>query len=364
MKVLILGGTGAMGKSLVQILANQNMNVYVTSRKKHSNFDRIHYLQGNAHDIDFLKYVLREKYDVIVDFMSYSKKEFEERVEFLLKSTGQYIFLSSCRVYAPTDEIITEESPRLLDVCDDEEYLATSEYALEKAREEDILLANSKVNWTIIRPTVTYNEDRLQLGSFEMQNWIYRITKGRTLLFPEELLDVSSPMTYGGDVALVISKLVGNSRALGEIIQIATSEVKTWREILEIYIEEFEECKGFRPKIIYTKNAEELAAILGRKWQLKYNRLYDRRFSCTKADRICNFAMEYISMENGLRKSLRKAMSKKLGFSNVHWVAEAYMDRVTKERTELSEINSNKEKIKYLIARYTPYFKWKYNIHK
>lgn len=76
--------------------------------------------------------------------------------------------MSSARVYARSaDRQITESSSRLLDICDDEEYLRTDDYALTKARQENMLFCAKTQNWTIIRPYITFSEIRLQLGVFE-----------------------------------------------------------------------------------------------------------------------------------------------------------------------------------------------------
>ena len=66
---------------------------------------------------------------------------------------------------------ITEETPRLLDVCKDADYLKTDEYALAKAREENILFCSGKKKRTIIHPYITYNTERLQLGAIEKDIW-------------------------------------------------------------------------------------------------------------------------------------------------------------------------------------------------
>lgn len=60
--------------------------------------------------------------------------------------------------------LINEETPRLLDMIKDEEYLNTDEYALSKARQENILHEAGCNNWTIIRPYITFSETRLHLG--------------------------------------------------------------------------------------------------------------------------------------------------------------------------------------------------------
>lgn len=88
----------------------------------------------------FLNEIIKlQSWDVIIDFMNYSTMQFKERYTLFLSSCHQYVFLSSARVYADTQPLISETSPRLLDVCKDAKYLKTDEYALSKAREEIIL---------------------------------------------------------------------------------------------------------------------------------------------------------------------------------------------------------------------------------
>lgn len=96
-------------------------------------------------------------------------------------------------------------------------YLATDEYALAKARQENILLTTNKKNWTIIRPYKTYNNNRLQLGMYEKEEWLYRLMMGKTLVFPNELKKRKTTLTYAADVAVAISELIENESAYGEI---------------------------------------------------------------------------------------------------------------------------------------------------
>ena len=169
MKILVLGGTGAMGKPVVKILGARGHRVDVTTRKaRNDEGDNIHYVVGNAHDMAFLENILNEKYDAILDFMVYKPEEFRDRYIKSLENTSQYVFLSSARVYADSpDALIEESSKRLLDISKDQEFLQTNEYSLAKAREENLLLKSDSRNWTIIRPYITYYDERLQLGVFE-----------------------------------------------------------------------------------------------------------------------------------------------------------------------------------------------------
>ena len=84
LKILLLGGTGAMGIHLSKILNNQGEDVYVTTRRERKGVG-ITYIQGNAHETAFLSDILRKyHFDVLIDFMIYNTSEFSDRVDLLL----------------------------------------------------------------------------------------------------------------------------------------------------------------------------------------------------------------------------------------------------------------------------------------
>ena len=58
MRILILGGTGAMGEPLTKKLVELNNSVFVTSRKPHKD-DKVRYFCGNAKDDSFLNNMMR-----------------------------------------------------------------------------------------------------------------------------------------------------------------------------------------------------------------------------------------------------------------------------------------------------------------
>lgn len=353
MRVLLLGGTGAMGTPIAKELSLKGYEVHITSRKQHTDNDNIKYLVGNAMDDEFVKGLLEKKYDVIVDFMIYTEEKLKKRIERFLKSCSQYVFLSSCRVYAPSHSLLTEESPRLLDVCDDEVYLKTNEYALAKAREENIIIKQKHNNWTIIRPSLTYNIGRLQLGSFEFHEWFSRVKNSKSIVFQHDLERIQVSMTHGDDVARAMALIIGNNKALGEVIQIASPENKSWKEILSIYLKALEEA-GISYTVKWQDDSRTVSKILNREWRRKYATIVDRSFDSSKADRICGMKIEYTPMEIGLSKCLRETIINN-NLLDVNIKLEAYLDRVSKERSVKTDCF--KEWLKYFILRYTPYFK-------
>ena len=351
MYILILGGTGAMGKPLVRMLSQENM-VYVTSRNVHSSTDHIKYFQGNAREEVFLRNILSiHHWDVVVDFMIRSEKELEELVSLLLDSTKQYIFISSARVYAETEGLITEKTPRLLEVSKDTEYLKTNEYALAKAREENILANSGRTNYTIIRPFITYNDQRLQLGVLEKENWLYRALHGRTIVFSDDVNCKLTTMTHGNDVAKGIVSIIGQEIALGETFHITFHNSLLWSEVLRIYIAVLERYMGNAKRIpvILTKKSPLLAQKM-RIYQLIYSRYFNCTFDNSKIARFCDIK-EFTPPEQGLASSLTNFLINP-NFSEIDWTIEAVSDRVAGEWSPLSEIGSNKDKIRYLIYRY------------
>ena len=120
-KILVIGGTGAMGVYLVPLLASLDYTVHVVSLDHVTSQDpAITYIKANAKDVTYLSELLRNLYYAIVYFMIYSTQEFLARHELLLGSTDHYIYLSIYSVYADSRIPLDPNSlPDFLDVSDD-----------------------------------------------------------------------------------------------------------------------------------------------------------------------------------------------------------------------------------------------------
>lgn len=361
MEILVLGGTGAMGVPTIKRLADKGFDVYVTSRTDHQSAnDKIHYIKGNAHDKEFLTALLERRYKAIIDFMIYDTAEFRERYGMLLSATDQYVFLSSARVYAKSDVPITESSPRLLDVVEDEEYKETAEYALEKARQEDILLGSGQSNWTIIRPYITYNNERMQLGAVEKEQWLYRALHGRSIVFSKDIAEKITTLTHGDDVADIITGLIGNPAAKGTVFHAVGSQTIAWQDVLRIYIEVLEKRLGRKVPVFMEDTSDRMSHIRGNKYQVRYDRMYDRIFDNIKVRRAVGKDIEFMPIEEGLNEVLNGFLDGSRRFGSMSWKLEAYFDRVSGEHTLLTEIKGWKNKFRYLVFRYTPYLDRQY----
>ena len=349
MKVLVTGGTGAMGGYLVKILSEAGNTVDVTTRqKRESSAENVRYIQGDAHNIDFIRKTLEAgSYDVFVDFMIYGTEDFRKRAEILTGGTGHYIFLSSSTVYADSPEPIKETSPRLLEASKDSVYLATDSYPLAKAREEDILFSGKAENFTIIRPYITYSTERLQLGVYEKESWLYRAIHGRPVVFSRDIAGKYTTMTYGHDVAGAIAGLAGRREAFGQAYHITADDSMKWSGIAEIYREVFADVTGREMEIVYIDRAIEDT------YQWKYDRMYNRRFDSSKIKEAVK-SFSPVSIREGLTKCLREFLTGRQVFRGINAANEARMDRIAGSFTSLKEFPAFRQKAKYFLYRYAP----------
>jgi nucleoside-diphosphate-sugar epimerase len=329
-KVLLLGGTGAIGVYLREILAQNGHEVYVTSRFAQAELGvgGIRFLQGNAHDLSFVERVLREVGpDAIVDFMTYASEEFALRYETFLRGTQHYLFLSSYRVFND-DKRITERSPRLLDTVQDERYLKTDEYALCKARSENCLRQSALGNWTIIRPGITYSRRRFQLGCLEANTLCFRSLAGLPVIMPSLMRGKETTLTWGRDVAMMISKLLLNQAAYSEDFNCATAEHHTWDFVADIYRREL-------GADIRDCSVEDYIKVIGNGAQVKYDRLFDRIIDNSKVlDATGLKQLDFKPLEEGLVNELEDFKSNPV-YQYPDVVLNARMDRLLGTRISL-----------------------------
>lgn len=299
-KILVLGGTGAMGRYLVPELLRLGFRVDVATLDAcASDQPGLRYITGDAKTPEMQARIAAENYDGIVDFLTYGTAEFESVYRTYLAHTGHYIFLSSCRVFADAPPI-TEQSPRLLDVSDDAEFLATDDYALYKAREEDILRRAPYRNWTIVRPATTYSTGRFQLVTLEADTLLYRMLTGKTVVLPEPAMQCPATLSWGGDVGVMIARLVHNPAAFGESVNVATAEHHTWAEIAAIY-------QSIHPFRFVTVPVDDYLNIIaeGAPWaryQLIYARMFRRITDNRKALALTGLTQQQLMpLADGLR---------------------------------------------------------------
>jgi len=323
MKILILGATGAMGKYLVPLLAESGYHVDAVALEKcPTPHPEITPIVGNVlEDRDFRTKLLAEPYDAIIDFMIYNTSRAADLLPEMVRNTGHYVFLSSYRVYADVEHPIRETSPRLIDVSPDVLLRNSDDYSIYKARGENILRSFAKRNWTIIRPAITYSLLRYQLVTLEASNTVGRAFAGKAVVLPEQARNVQGTMSWAGDVARMIAGLLFDQRAFGETFTVSTAEHHTWGEIAEYY----RDICGLRA--VWVDMEDYLRVKVSRpftirdRWQLVYDRLFDRIVDNTKI-------LEVTGMKQSELKPLYDGLEYEIGRCprDYPWIANPVMD--------------------------------------
>ena len=114
----------------------------------------------------------------------------------------------------------------------------------------------------------------------------------------EEMRRRQATMTWGGDVARMIARLVLNPKAYGEDFNCATSEHHSWDEICDIYREligsEVRDC-----------SIDDYVRIVGNSAQVRYDRLFDRILDNSKVLGVTGLKQnQLMPLRDGLLKEL------------------------------------------------------------
>ena len=278
-RILVLGATGAMGKYLVPRLAEMGFEVDAYSLDDaESNYPNVHYYKANVKELDVFREICARHYDGMVDFMIYSTPELIQFLPVAMANTGHYIYLSSYRAYSGKEVPVKETSPKFCDILDDRELHDSEDYSVYKGRGEHLVRSLPYMNWTIVRPAITYSLMRYQLVTLEAANTVGRAFAGKMVVLPAEAFAVQATMSWAGNVAEMIARLLFNEKAICEDFSVCTAEHRTWGEIAEYY----REICGL--KSIWVSAEDYLDCIApkdaawrkGARWQLIYDRLLPR----------------------------------------------------------------------------------------
>ena len=362
--ILVIGGTGNMGKPLVNSLVDGGHCVFVVCRKKVGEEETKKlengggkYFYGNAKDKSFMDGVLSNRFDAIVDFCIYKSDEFRERMHAFLDKTDQYVCLSTAAVYADIPTPKNESSPRYMEIDPPEEgTVKWNWYCYEKARIEDMLHNSGKRNWTIVRPGITMNANHIGWGMWWNDNWIGRVIRGQRVVVEKDMLDFRFSLSSGAQVASLIGSVIGNPQAMGDVFNVCSSEVWSWRELLEAYRRIFPK-HGLKLKVKYINSQKYMGKNAWNEYVYKRARLLDRVFDNTKIKSRLSSPMDGKSMaelledwtEAYIRNYKHPIVSND---GQLRQIVE--IDKLAGDCSPRRDFCSSRMYLKYLIMRYCP----------
>lgn len=179
---------------------------------------------------------------------------------------------------------------------------------------------------------------------------IEQTLNNRPIIFCKDINDKVTTLSSGFDVSLAISHIVGNVNANGEIFHITSQENVKWSEILQTYLDVIEDYLGTRPNVIL-QDVEEFYKWQPARYQIEYDRLYDRKFDNSKISNTLK-VINFLKTLPGLAKCLC-AFLENPKFKDINWRAEAAKDKLVNTRASIMEPHSVKQKTIYFINRNT-----------
>ena len=158
MKILVMGGTRFVGKSLVKKLILQNHDVDIFTRGNNPNPKGTNLIKGDRNNIEAILQLKNNKYDIIFDISGRELNQTKILIENINENFDRYVYVSSAGVYKDSNELpINEKDP--IDIGSRH----IGKYETEK------WLIDNKIPFTSFRPTYIYGPGNYN----KIENWFF-----------------------------------------------------------------------------------------------------------------------------------------------------------------------------------------------
>jgi nucleoside-diphosphate-sugar epimerase len=228
MKVLFIGGTGNISSSVSRLSLQKGVELFHLNRGTRQGLDGVNNLNADIRNSEHTKKMLAgHNWDVVVNWIAFTREDILRDVELFERKTGQYVFISSASVYQkpPVNYLITESTPLKNPFW---------EYSRNKIACEDLLMMLYRERdfpFTIVRPSHTYNSViPVALGGWEEYTVVDRMKKGLPVVVHGDGTSLWTE-THSDDFAKGLVGLLGNQHAIGEAFHITSDEVLSWNQI-------------------------------------------------------------------------------------------------------------------------------------
>jgi uncharacterized protein YbjT (DUF2867 family) len=222
--ILYIGGTGQISLSCVHASVAAGHKVSVLNRGKTSIDlpDGVESIMGEVGPADGYSNLAGRRFDVVCQYRAFLAGQVQRDIDTFTGKTDQYVFISSASAYQKPAHhyIITERTPL------ENPYW---QYSRDKIACEAMLRTQSKLPWTIVRPSHTVRTGMpIQIGNADEA--IRRMMAGKPVVVTGDGTSLWT-LTRCGDYAVPFVRLLGNSRALNDDFQITNDRSFTWDQI-------------------------------------------------------------------------------------------------------------------------------------
>jgi nucleoside-diphosphate-sugar epimerase len=236
MNVLFIGGTGIISTACTELAVARGLDVTLLNRSKRGPIPGAKTITADLADPAGTARALSGKtWDSVVDFVSFTPADIENRLALFKGKVGQFVFISSASAYQKplTDYLVTESTPLANPMWDYSRNKIACEELLNKAYRGDAFPI------TIIRPSLTFGNTCVPLA---INSWlksytaIDRMRKGQPVIIPGDGLTLWT-ITHNSDFAKGLIGLLGHPGSIGHPFHITSDEALTWNQIYELTAE-------------------------------------------------------------------------------------------------------------------------------
>jgi nucleoside-diphosphate-sugar epimerase len=237
--VLLIGGSGFMGRHAAPALLAAGHRVSVLSRGQREEISGVETLIADRADAASLAEALEgRRFDLAVDFLAYGAADIERLLLVPHAALGRYVMISTGQVYLVTQRA---EPPYVEDdvdgpLCPEPEPGTPDHdewsYGVRKRRAERALLGlrgSHGVRGLALRLPIVQGEGD---GSLRLWAYLERLLDGGPLLLPDGGRQLTRHL-YAGDVARALVWLAEHHEPRAACYNLAQPELVTLRELLE-----------------------------------------------------------------------------------------------------------------------------------
>ena len=352
--ILLLGGTGTLSSAVMHEALHKGYSVTIMNRgiRKKNVPNGVEQLTCDFKNGAALESIFTDrKFDVIVDFLSRKKEDIERVYPIFSTKCQQYIFISSACVYrrALNDFPILETSP-----MPNNDW----QYNIEKYECEKKLIELSRIKdsvYTIIRPYITYDDERIPLGLTPSYHYhrtiIERLREGKPWFVWDEGRAITT-LTHTDDFAQAMVGLFLNINAYNEDFHITSGYQCTQLELVELLFNKL----GLCPNIISFGTSEIVNTLPEYRGLLMGDRSLDAVFDNSK---IIN-AVPGLSFDIDIEQGIERILNYWAASSNYDYDYrfDAKIDRLIGKCTKVNYIryrdDSSNSRFVYYCYRYLP----------
>lgn len=229
MKVLVIGGSYFLGRVFV-MLASKEHELTLINRGTYSmsQFGVTEY-KLDRNDIEALKQIPKEDYDVVVDFCAYNPNEVKKVITYLPGNIQKYVLISTADVYERGIEGKKAEGTPLSTIFYEGEAGAYIHGKIQLEKELIKECKEKKISYAILRPAIIYGPYNYAPRESE---YIREIIQKGKVIFPENAYG-KFQFVYVKDVANAILQIMQKDEE-EQIYNICSREISDYSSFLDV----------------------------------------------------------------------------------------------------------------------------------